>query len=131
MTENNQTSQLLDILIVEDDVMLNHVMSLQVKTFGCSSRSTRNGIQALKMIEDRKPSVLILDLGLPDISGQQVIAKLRENPSTCSIPLIIHTTLELSAKEKAELHLGPSKFITKTTAFSDQLEELIREITAK
>jgi two-component system, OmpR family, KDP operon response regulator KdpE len=131
MTQDNPAIQQLDILIVEDDVMLNRVMTLQVRAIGYSFRSARSGLQALKMVEESIPSALILDLGLPDISGQEVIAALRENQATCSIPLIIHTTQELSDKERAELHLGPTKFVTKTTAFSELLAELISEVTAK
>jgi len=128
MTQGDMAKQ-LDILIVEDDVMLNQVMTYQVRAIGCSARSARNGLQALKMIEEVIPSVLILDLGLPDISGEEVIAILRENTITSSLPLIIHTTHELSEKEKGKLFLGPSRFVTKTTAFSERLAELISEVT--
>jgi CheY-like chemotaxis protein len=81
------------------------------------------------MIKDRVPSVLILDVGLPDMSGQDLIAELRQNPATYSLPLIVHTTLDLSEEEKTQMQLGPSRFVTKATAFSDRLGELITEVT--
>jgi len=118
----------IDILIVEDDNMLNQVMSLQVQLAGYSVRSARSGTQALKMIADRIPSVLILDVGLPDIAGQELIAELRRNQLTSSLPLIVHTSLDLSEEEKMQMRLGPSRFVTKTTAFSDRLGQLISEV---
>jgi two-component system alkaline phosphatase synthesis response regulator PhoP len=129
MSNNNVTVHEMDILIVEDDNMLNHVMSLQLQVAGYSVRSARSGTQALKMIKDRVPSVLILDVGLPDMSGQDLIAELRQNPATYSLPLIVHTTLDLSEEEKTQMQLGPSRFVTKATAFSDRLGELITEVT--
>jgi DNA-binding response OmpR family regulator len=125
---NNETVFEKDILIVEDDDMLNRVMTIQVQAAGYAVRSVRTGAGALKMISNRLPSVLILDLGLPDMSGQELIEELRRNPLTCSIPLIVHTTQDLFEEEKTRLQLGPSRFLTKTTAFSDRLEEFIREV---
>jgi CheY-like chemotaxis protein len=130
MSKSNLASEEMDILVVEDDNMLNQVMVLQVELLGYSVRSAKNGAQALQMIEDRVPSVLILDVGLPDMTGQQLVAKLRQNSSTSSIPLIVHTTLDLSHEEERQLQLGPSRFVTKTTAFSERLGKLIVELTA-
>jgi len=129
MPQENITVRERDILIVEDDDMLNRVMSLQVEFAGYLVRSARSGAEALKLIRDRIPSVLILDVGLPDMTGQELIAELHRNQSTCLLPLIVHTTLELSEEEKTQLQLGPSRFVTKTMAFSERLAELITELT--
>jgi two-component system KDP operon response regulator KdpE len=130
MTEKTLENILLDVLIVEDDRLLNQVMCLQVKESGCLRvRSAQRGQHALKLIGEGVPSVLILDLGLPDMNGRQLIAELRRNALTHSMPLIIHSSCELSAEEKTELQLGPTMFITKSTAFSERLGELIREVT--
>ncbi|CAN5318948.1 hypothetical protein BH10CYA1_BH10CYA1_29130 [soil metagenome] len=115
----------MDTLIVEDDDMLNTVMSLQLTTAGLSVRSARTGAEALRKIEEQVPSVLILDVGLPDMTAHEMVAYLRNNPATSDIVLIIHTTLDLSTAEQALLTLGPTKFITKSTAFSFALTELV------
>lgn len=118
----------IDLLVVEDDYMLNRVMALQLRIAGYSVRSTQSGVEALKLIADSIPSVLILDVGLPDICAQDIVSKLRQNPLTSCLPLIIHTTLDLTSEEKSNLKLGVSRFVTKTTAFSDRLDELIAEV---
>jgi DNA-binding response OmpR family regulator len=125
---NNEPANEKDILVVEDDDMLNRVMVIQLQAAGYVVRAARTGAGALKMINEYLPSMLILDLGLPDMSGQELIKELRRNPLTCSLPLIVHTTLDLLEEEKMRLQLGPSRFVTKTTAFSSRLEELIREV---
>jgi len=130
MTEETPLSR-LDILIVEDDHMMNIVMSVQLEVAGYSFRSATRGKQALKLIREQVPAALILDVLLPDMTGYEIVSELRKNPLTCSLPLIVHTTLDLSAEDKAGLQLGPTRIVTKTTAFSDRLPELIAEITAK
>jgi len=80
------------------------------------------------MIADRIPSVLILDVGLPEIAGPELIAELRRNQLTSSLSLIVHTSLDLSEEEKMQMRLGASRFVTKTTAFSDRLGQLISEV---
>ncbi|MBU6455893.1 MAG: response regulator [Cyanobacteria bacterium REEB67] len=115
-------------MIVEDDHMLNRVMTLQLQTAGHFVRSAKTGANALRLIEERIPSVLILDVGLPDLTGREIIDRLRQNPLTASIPLIVHTTLDLSEEEKEQLCLGPSRFVTKATAFSERLGELVAEV---
>jgi CheY-like chemotaxis protein len=121
----------LDVLIVEDDGILNRIMSLQLTAVGLSVRSARSGEQALAMIKERLPSALILDIGLPDMTGLEVIQRLRSEPATCGLPVIVHTTLDLSLTQQAQLKLGPTRCITKTTAYSDGLAELILELCAE
>lgn len=132
MTEESAANRLdLDILIVEDDHMLNTVMSVQVSVAGYSCRTATSGQQALRMIREQVPSALILDVLLGDMNGQELIAELQKNRLTCSLPLIVHTTLDLSDEEKEKLQLGPTRIITKASAFSERLPELIAEITSE
>ncbi len=58
----------LDVLIVEDDALLRKVMSLQLKVAGFPVRTAGSGRKALEMIKEQVPAVLILDVGLPDMT---------------------------------------------------------------
>ena len=118
----------LDILIVEDDSMLNQVMVLQLTMIGLSVRSAKTGYQALKMIDESVPSLLVLDIGLPDLNGKDLVALLQKRSATSNIPLLIHTSLDLSTEDQDALKLGPTRCVTKATAFSDQLERLVNEL---
>ena len=131
MTEVISNVSQLNILIVEDDSMLRVVMSMQVKLAGHSFRTAASGREALRMIKEKIPSVLILDVLLPDMTGQELIEELRKSDTTSALPMIVHTALDLSADEKAQMHLGHTRFVTKTTAFSEQLPLLITEVTTQ
>jgi len=99
-------------------------MSLQLTAAGMSARSARTGEEALRKIEEQVPAVLILDVGLPDMTAYEIVEQLQKNPATRDIALIIHTSLDLSSEEQAKLTLGHTKFITKATAYSFALAEI-------
>ncbi len=118
----------IDVLIVEDDMLLNKVMTVQLKLFGIKVRNAFNGEQALSLISEAVPSLLLLDITMPALDGFGVVAALRNSDKTASIPLIVHTALDLTEKEKLALTLGPTKFITKSIAYSDKIIGLIDEL---
>lgn len=126
----NSSSGNINILIVEDDALLNKVMTLQLKLSGLLVRSAFTGEQALSMIAISMPDLLLLDVTMPSLDGYGVVAALMSSEKTSSIPLIIHTTLDLTTEEKKALTLGPTKFITKSTAYSDKIIGLIDEMLA-
>lgn len=122
----------LKILIIEDDRLLNKVMELQLNVAGFEVRSAHSGEQALELIAQSLPDLVLLDVSLPELDGFGIIEILRKSPRTAKIPVIVHTSLLLSEEEKLLLILGPTKFISKSTAYSkkitDVLSELITEI---
>lgn len=79
---NGTTNQKLDILIVEDDDILREVMEFLLTAAEFSVRSAGNGAQALKLIGERVPSVLVIDVLLPEMTGQEVIEQLRLSEAT-------------------------------------------------
>lgn len=128
MNENILSKKDFDILIVEDDAMLKRVISLQLSLAGLSVRTAGLGQTALDMIRVQIPSILILDIGLPDMSGFEIVEQLRKDPSTRNIPVIVHTSLRLSSEQMERMQLGRTKFVTKTVACSDSLVELVIEL---
>ncbi len=83
------------------------------------------------MIGERLPSLLLLDLSLPDMSGFELVARLRESLVASSLPLIVHTSLDISMHERSLLTLGPSKFIGKTRACDEHLLVVIAELLTR
>ncbi|CAN5134691.1 hypothetical protein BH10CYA1_BH10CYA1_64010 [soil metagenome] len=119
----------IEILVVEDDDMLRKVMLLQLRLAGIPARSSSTGEHALLLIEECVPSLIILDVGLPNMSGFDLVEQLRLKPATENLPLIVHTSLELSDVDRKRMTLGPTKIVTKATAFSDELPKLIHGLT--
>ena len=77
-----------NILIAEDDVNINNLLKEALEREGYVCRQAFSGTEAILLLEREEPSVILLDLMLPGMTGEQVIAKIRENSD---IPVIVLT----------------------------------------
>jgi CheY-like chemotaxis protein len=117
------------ILIVEDDVDLARVIG------DLFSRDTiRDTIQvqlahslqaALDACLAFKPHLLVLDIGLPDGDGFNLVDWLRRHENLARLPLVVYSGREFSPAERTQLTLGPTHFLTKARVQPQQLEALV------
>ena len=101
------------VLVVEDEIKIRNVVCMYLEKEGFNVLQTDNGVEALSMIEKEKPSLIILDIMLPGLSGLEVCKRIKTNKKTKDIYVII-----LSAKgqewEKAEgYQVGADLYETK------------------
>lgn len=91
------------VLVIDDNPPDIHLISSILETEGITSFSANGGKEGIEMILKEKPSLIILDLMMPDLSGYEVIEKLRENDAARDIPIIIMTSKDLSNEELSHL----------------------------
>lgn len=113
------------LLIVEDDLTLQKVISGFLKDEGYITQTASTGSDALAKLEKAQPSLVLLDLGLPDIQGETVLAKIREDYP--GIPVIILTAKAETHEIAAGLNLGADDYLPKPFA----AEELLARINAR
>lgn len=77
------------ILVVEDDHEISHLLSLMLQRAGYHTAIAYSGEKALEMLERRQFSAMTLDLKLPGINGLEVIRRVRRNPATIDLPVIV------------------------------------------
>ncbi len=116
------------VLLVEDDEDLASVVTA---SFGAANvqidhASTRQ--QAIHRCMANRPDLLILDLTLPDGDGFSFVEWLRQRPETRSLPLVVYSGREVSDRERAQLRLGPTQFLTKAKVQPQEVEELVRSM---
>ena len=103
------------LLIIEDDKRFVNVFSQVANkhNFACLKAST--GKQGLSLAQKYQPSAIVLDLGLPDMDGQEVLTRLKEHQSTRNIPVHI-----VSARDPNRISsLGSVGYLTKPLSMSD------------
>jgi DNA-binding response OmpR family regulator len=99
------------ILVVEDDQGIQDFLKDFLLDNGFSVRTASDGAEALKQFEEIEPDLVILDLGLPNMSGETVCATIKKkNPS---LPIIILTARDSSASVIQGFNLGADDYITK------------------
>jgi CheY-like chemotaxis protein len=93
-----------DILIVEDDPMAADIVMRTVQGDGRRCRHARNGREALAMVHESRPALIILDLMMPEMDGFTFLDALRvEGPDFPDIPVVVLTAKDLTSAEREHL----------------------------
>ena len=101
------------ILVVDDtkDILL--VVARRLKSWGYEALTAQSGEEGLKIIEEQKPDLVLLDVMMPKMKGRDVCARMKANPDTAHIPVIFLTALGLADHVKAGMDLGAEDYIVK------------------
>jgi len=113
------------ILVVEDDVDLAQVIGEVFSREGIEVELVHTRQAALDACFAFQPNLLVLDIGLPDGDGFNVVDWLRQQKSLAGLPLVIYSGRQLSAAERRQLTLGPTHFLSKASVQPQQLEALV------
>ncbi len=102
------------ILVVEDDSSIRTVVGLALKAAGFTEvRFAGAGDEGLESAEADPPRLVLLDLMLPGLPGLEVCRRLRANPSTCKIPIVMLTALDDERDIVKGLSSGADDYVTK------------------
>lgn len=114
------------ILIVEDEAALLYALKARLTVDGYEVLTADSAELGLKIIEQAKPNVIVLDILLPEMNGYDFLKKIKNDERFREIPVII--TSNLSAKKEIEkgLKLGAKDYLVKTEF---NLDDFIKKIT--
>lgn len=111
------------ILLVDDNLQNLELMQAYLEGLGCTIQTARDGIEAVRMIDDDPPDLILLDVMMPRMSGFEVCQRIKSTPATSHIMVIMVTALhEVGDFERAK-EAGTDDFITKPV---NKLELLTR-----
>ena len=114
------------ILIVEDEESLADSIRYNLEREGFRARLAATGEDALNLILDRPPNLILLDLNLPHMSGFELCRRLRSEATTALVPILMHTARTEEADKVLGLNMGADDYITKP--FS--MRELVARVNA-
>ncbi len=100
-------------LLVADDEPVNLLFMQQIFQRDYQVLTATTGEEALRLAEEHRPELIILDVLMPGLSGYEVCKRLKANPATQHIPIIFVTALESAEDEEAGLELGAVDYLTK------------------
>ena len=99
-----------EILIVEDDKAIKNLISTTLELEGYRYHTAENGAQAILSAATQQPDIMLLDLGLPDMDGVQVIAKVR---TWSQMPIIVISARSEDRDKIEALDAGADDYLTK------------------
>jgi pilus assembly protein CpaE len=103
------------ILVVDDDIDSLKLIGLMLQRNGYEVVAANNGTQALARAASDHPDLIILDIMMPDMNGYEVSRRLRRNPDTKAIPIIMFTAKTLIDDKVAGFEAGADDYLTKPT----------------
>ncbi len=103
------------ILIVDDDIDSLKLIGLMLQRHGYEVVAANAGNQALSKATTEHPNLIILDVMMPDMDGYEVCRRLRANPDTRTIPIIMFTAKTLVDDKVAGFEAGADDYLTKPT----------------
>lgn len=119
----------IKVLIVEDHPDARDILKVQIEIVGYEVLEAASGEEALAKAAAERPDLVIMDLGLPGISGLEAAARLKENPQTAAIPVVAYTAWpEGVFRDKAE-RIKMAAFLSKPTR-PQQFKEIIEKLVS-
>ncbi|MFL6833734.1 MAG: response regulator [Xanthobacteraceae bacterium] len=119
------------VLLVEDDAVQRERMRGWLEGPQWTVREAENGHEALNRIQENKPDVILLDLMMPEMDGFAVVAALQKDAGWRDIPVIVITSLDLDAKDRARLNSGVQSVLVKERFRPADVVERIRRLVHK
>ncbi len=116
------------ILIVDDERDLLRVMTMRLTKAGYEIMTATDGREALVLIEEAMPDLVLLDLRLPVMSGQDVCKKMKSDPKFKNIPIILFTASAGGDIPERARALGADDYIIKPFEAEDLLKKIARLI---
>lgn len=101
------------ILIIEDDQLCGRALQLQLEKKGYSCIHLKSGLNFANTLEETQPDLVLLDIMMPDITGIEVLDKIRKIKKSYELPVIMVTAMDETKDVVLALHKGANDYITK------------------
>jgi DNA-binding response OmpR family regulator len=118
------------VLLIEDEPNIIEAISFILSRDGWTVKTHSNGADAVELVKQRQPDVLILDVMLPGKSGYDILRELRDDPISAKVPVLMLTARGQTKDREIAERAGCDAFMTKPFSNADVLET-VRALGAK
>lgn len=114
MAQDRKNQEKLPTVLVVDDNQQNlELIQAYLEDVECRTQAAHDGIEALEMVRRNKPDLILLDVMMPKMSGFEVCRRLKGNPETGDIPVIMVTALNEFGDIERGIDSGTDDFVSK------------------
>ncbi len=124
----DQTISSQKVVIVEDNVALAEIYKTRLGLLGYTCFTAYDGVEALEVIERELPGLVLLDLMVPKIAGDQILARMRSTPWGKDIKALIISNLNEADAPPGLREMGIEGYAVKMNLSNDQLDQLVDSI---
>jgi CheY-like chemotaxis protein len=119
---------MIKVLIAEDNAVNRELLRELLELRGYTVLEACDGQEALHMIEQNQPDILLLDIGMPVLDGFGVIRKIRENPCLARLPVLAVTAYAMQGDREKIMKSGFNGYLSKPVdarSLADELKRLL------
>jgi two-component system, OmpR family, phosphate regulon response regulator PhoB len=106
-------SPIRTVLVVEDEPAISHLVALHLEQTGYEAIVAADGTRALELMAKKPPSLVLLDIMLPDIDGLEILRRLRSDEKTARLPVILLTARAEEGDRVLGLEIGADDYVVK------------------
>lgn len=124
------------VLIVDDDINFREIWKIKLSNSGFNVLTASNGKEALEILQNNKPNVILLDVIMPEMDGIETFLKIKDNPELNSCKIFFITSLDDLDAELANYHkkiaidLGAAEFLRKATDLNELADILHKAVNS-
>ena len=126
--DNVQQPPQQKIVIVEDNPDLSDIYKTRLEAIGYSCVTAADGIAALYFIQKERPDLVLLDMMVPDIAGDQILARMRASDWGKDIPVLVISNLNEADAPAGLRDLGIVNYLVKANLSNDQIDKVVNHI---
>ena len=115
------------VLCIEDDTFLANLIMGKLAGAGILTVGAHNGAEGLALVALEQPSLIMLDLMLPDMRGNDVLTHLKDNPETKDIPVIIFSNLSEREEIDKAIGQGASAYLIKSSTLPGEVIDVVEK----
>ncbi len=120
-----------DILVVDDEPEVARIMAMNLEFEGHRVRVAHDGLEALREVEEKKPDCILLDIMMPKMDGFEVLKRLKKDPETSDIPVIVVTARDTDMDRLKGLGGGAVEYVAKPFDLGELKAHVSRALSVK
>jgi len=118
------------ILLVDDSVVNNILMQSILEDRGYSILTVSNGMDALELLKQKRPDLIILDIMMPDLNGFGVLESVKKYESTSNIPVMMLTARNNWKDQEKAMTMGAADYVIKPIDIEDVVSRVDRLVSS-
>ncbi|KKT90984.1 MAG: Response regulator [Parcubacteria group bacterium GW2011_GWF2_45_11] len=115
------------VLLIEDEEMLSNMYEAKFTKEGFDIKKALDGETGLELMKTHKPDLVLLDIIMPKLDGFSVLKKIKEDPATKNVPVILLTNLGQDEDVKKGNNLGAAGYLVKANLTPAQVVDKVKE----
>ena len=126
-----QENKKIKVLIIEDDSYILDMYKIKFESSNFEVISASDGAEGLKILEKKKPDIILLDIIMPKMDGFGVLKAIKSNSAIAKIPVVLLTNLGQRGDIEKGLELGATSYIIKAHFTPSEIVKKINDILKK